>query len=811
MASAPTTGPTTKRLTRASLVALLVLGGSFTLAQQTSAASEAVTISAAADAYTSSAYPNKNFGSAATLRTDGTPQQSAYVKFHVPGPVVTATLRLFATTDNAKGVDAFQTSSTKWSENSLTHTNKPTVGARVGTSGGIVANRWVDIDVTESITTAGDYSFALIAKDSHHVSYRSREAAANSPRLILELAGDPATTSTSSSATQPASTTSPPHPVEPATVRAAFYYPWFTETWGRSTDPFSVYHAGLGYYSSDDSAVLANHLATMQYANLNSAIVSWWGQGEHSEQTRVPGLLNAAAGTQFTEALYYEKEGFADPGVTELSADLNYIQQRYASHPNYLTRGGRPVLMAFGDADDGCSMASRWKQANAGRFFIVLKVFNGYRNCPDQPDGWHQYAPAVAQDSQAGFSYSVSPGFWLKGEQSPRLIRDPSRFATNLRAMVASGAPFQLITTFNEWGEGTAVEWADRMASGASGGWSSSTGRGTYVDLMHSILPATASGPTMTSSSATSTVTTSRSPTMSSPTSGSTTASSVTPVSTTPVSTTPVSTTPVSTTPVSTTPAPSATGQKILVIVDENHTQAQAQAGMPYLVSLQNQFGVTTRHTAPTHPSLPNYLVIAGGSTFGVTDDNSPASNPVRGQSVFGAAIAKGKTAKTYNDAMTANCQLSSSGRYAVKHNPWAYFVDERTQCQQGDLPLSRLAADVSAGALPTVGMLTPDMCNDGHDCSLATADAFLRNWVPLIMNGPDYRNGKLTIVITFDEGVGTSQTIETVVVNPTIHGAVITTPLTHASLSRWLYRVSGSTPLRDAASAVDFGAAFGL
>ena len=258
----------------------------------------------------------------------------------VPGPVVTATLRLFATTDNAKGVDAFQVPSTEWSENSLTDTNKPAVGAQAGTSGAIFVNRWVDIDVTGSITTAGDYSFALNAKDSHHVSYRSREAAANSPRLVLELAGDPAPTSTSNSATQPDSTTSSAHPVEPATVRAAFYYPWFTETWGRSTDPFSVYHPGLGYYSSDDSAVVARHLATMQYANLNAAIVSWWGQGRHNEQARIPALLNAASGTQFTEALYYEKEGFADPGVTELSADLKYIQQRYASHANYLTRGG---------------------------------------------------------------------------------------------------------------------------------------------------------------------------------------------------------------------------------------------------------------------------------------------------------------------------------------------------------------------------------------------------------------------------------------------------------------------------------------
>jgi len=53
----------------------------------------------------------------------------------------------------------------------------------------------------------------------------------------------------------------------------------------------------------------------------------------------------------------------------------------------------------------------------------------------------------------------------------------------------------------------------------------------------------------------------------------------------------------------------------VLVIVDENHTQRQVRAGMPYLVSLQKTFGGTTHHTAATHPSLPNYLLIAGGRT----------------------------------------------------------------------------------------------------------------------------------------------------------------------------------------------------
>jgi hypothetical protein len=43
--------------------------------------------------------------------------------------------------------------------------------------------------------------------------------------------------------------------------------------------------------------------------------------------------------------------------------------------------------------------------------------------------------------------------------------------------MIASRAPFQLITTFNEWGEGTAVESAQE--------WATSSGFGAYLDALH--------------------------------------------------------------------------------------------------------------------------------------------------------------------------------------------------------------------------------------------------------------------------------------------------------------------------------------
>jgi hypothetical protein len=136
------------------------------------------------------------------------------------------------------------------------------------------------------------------------------------------------------------------------------------------------------------------------------------------------------------------------------------------------------VIFVFSTGSDGCGMADRWNAANASHnFYVVLKVFNGYRSCASQPASWHQYGPAKATDRQAGYSFAISPGFHLTHEAAPRLARDPVRFQQHVREMVASGEPWQLVTTFNEWGEGTAVESAAE--------WASPSGQGRYLDALH--------------------------------------------------------------------------------------------------------------------------------------------------------------------------------------------------------------------------------------------------------------------------------------------------------------------------------------
>jgi len=269
--------------------------------------------------------------------------------------------------------------------------------------------------------------------------------------------------------------------VQPALpVRAAFYYPWYPETWTVGGQPVH-FNPTLGRYSTMGAGVIDRHLDALAYAHVQVAISSWWGPGTITDQ-RLPALLDATRrrGDPLRWAAYYEPESTGDPTVAQIRSDISYLVARAGNDPAFFRIAGRPVVFVFTDAADGCPMAERWKAATAPLgVYVVLKVFAGYKTCPAQPDAWHQYAPAGAEHSVAGSSFTISPGFWKADEAAPRLARDLARWRGDVQAMVASHAPFQLITTFNEWGEGTATESAAE--------WASPSGFGAYLDALHDI------------------------------------------------------------------------------------------------------------------------------------------------------------------------------------------------------------------------------------------------------------------------------------------------------------------------------------
>jgi len=249
-----------------------------------------------------------------------------------------------------------------------------------------------------------------------------------------------------------------------------------------------------------------------------------------------------------------------------------------------------------------------------------------------------------------------------------------------------------------------------------------------------------------------------------------------------------------------------------MTFVVENKTFDQMRTQMPWVSQLADRYGYASNYNAHTHPSLPNYLAIAGGELFGVTDDDAPSAHPLHGPSIFGQALGAGRTAGLYAEGMTGNCELVPDGRYAVKHNPWAYFVDERDACARHDLPLEHLSKDIRTGNLPTVGMIIPDLCNDAHDCPLSQADTWLRRVVGEVMSGPDWKSGELAVVITADEDDRTDDNhVLTVVAHPGLDHDVVATPMNHYALGRAYADVGGFAPLGNSADAPSLLRLFGL
>lgn len=252
--------------------------------------------------------------------------------------------------------------------------------------------------------------------------------------------------------------------------------------------------------------------------------------------------------------------------------------------------------------------------------------------------------------------------------------------------------------------------------------------------------------------------------------------------------------------------------RKVLVFVVENHSLSQMKAQMPRVYRFASRYAYATDYTAITHPSLPNYLAMVSGSTLGVSDDNDPSAHRLTANNVFRQALAHHKSAKVYADSMPAPCYTHSAGEYAVKHNPWAYFVRDRAACQKYDVPARRLAADVAGRRLPNIGFVIPNLVHDAHDGTLAQADRWIARRINLLRSGRDWASGHLAIVVTADEDDSAhGNRVLTVVASRYQHHKVVARHLTHYSLTKLLDSVIGAPALRHAKRAPSMRAAFGI
>jgi hypothetical protein len=216
----------------------------------------------------------------------------------------------------------------------------------------------------------------------------------------------------------------------------------------------------------------------------------------------------------------------------------------------------------------------------------------------------------------------------------------------------------------------------------------------------------------------------------------------------------------------------------------------------PYLSTTLRSKGVLlNQYFGTAHNSLPNYIGQISGQgpnpqTQGDCQTYSPfvgAQTVAQGQAVgqgcvYPASVpnlasqltSSGRTWKGYMEDMGAPCRHPAFGavddtqtakvgdQYAARHNPFVYFasITGSTECAQRDVDLGKLPADLAAtSSTPSLSYITPNLCHDGHDTpcvdgqsgGLASADTWLRQWVPRITSSPAFRKDGV-LVITFDE-----------------------------------------------------------
>lgn len=254
--------------------------------------------------------------------------------------------------------------------------------------------------------------------------------------------------------------------------------------------------------------------------------------------------------------------------------------------------------------------------------------------------------------------------------------------------------------------------------------------------------------------------------------------------------------------------------EHIVVIVFENKEigTVMGNSDMAYFNSLALSYTLLAQHFAPTHPSLPNYLALIGGDTFGVTSNCENCF--VAAPSLPDLLESSGRTWKTYQEDMPRPCFIGSTLMYAQKHNPFIYFDAIRldpARCERSIVPLDDLDSDLNAGALPNFIFITPNLCNDAHDCDLPVADAWLQGWMGRLLPALDSSGKPYLIILTWDEGQGDHSCcglptsaggrIATVLVSPQVRrGFQDVTPYTHYSILKTIAEAWGLPYLGHAA-----------
>ncbi|MGI8786357.1 MAG: alkaline phosphatase family protein [Pyrinomonadaceae bacterium] len=246
----------------------------------------------------------------------------------------------------------------------------------------------------------------------------------------------------------------------------------------------------------------------------------------------------------------------------------------------------------------------------------------------------------------------------------------------------------------------------------------------------------------------------------------------------------------------------------IVVWFENRESTAITAATAPNFINFARTYANFTNFFGVTHPSQPNYLDLFSGSNQGVTDDGHHTF-PNTVDNIARQMTAAGKSWRVYVQGFPGNCFNNDTfaggidgpgvaGQYVRKHNPAMTF-----QSVTGN-PAECANVQPLANFDPTVNFafVVPNMINDMHDGTTAQGDAFLQQFLPLVLNSPDFAHTLL--VVSFDEGSTSTNGgghIYTAAAAPWLNNKTITATYNHFSMLRTIEQIFGLPFLGSAAN----------
>ena len=247
-------------------------------------------------------------------------------------------------------------------------------------------------------------------------------------------------------------------------------------------------------------------------------------------------------------------------------------------------------------------------------------------------------------------------------------------------------------------------------------------------------------------------------------------------------------------------PPPPRPDHIVLVMFENKNYSSMTTSAAPYANSLAAQGAKFTKAFGITHPSQPNYIAMISGSTQGVTDDSCP-HNFTGKENLAHQLIAAGFTFNGYSETMPSDGYTGcASGNYVRKHNGWVNFDNVPAS---SNLTYASFPTDFTK--LPTVSFVSPNLCNDMHDCSIGTGDTWLKTHMDAYAQWAKTHNSLL--IVTFDEDNFTSvNQIFTAFVGQHVKPGAYADQINHYSVLRTIEDAYGLTPINGAASAATIG-----